>query len=422
MTPGAAAAAAGLRAEEPSWEDAPDEETAEDLAVHRFASLAEVPEDVWAALSEADSLYVSRPWSEALTRSNPALPVAFWAVAGPDGGWLAGAPVHLFDAAPPSPTYSPWSLHPGLVEDADAVRALPHALVGTRNGQGNGLLWAPGAAGTELRAAAVTALAAGIRAALPGHAVVWTYTPPALAHRLAEALPGARVLFADTTAELRVPEARAENEEPDFLGSVRASQRRRLRADLAAIAAAGGPVEPELDPEAVAGLSEELAPLLGQVMARHGHTPDVPALARYLRACAAPDLRPAAFVVREEGRAIAFSLCVSHGDEMSVRVCGLDHEAVEARGAMDYAQVSVHGPVALAARTGVRRIDLGVGTLDAKLMRGAHPRALATVVSLPSDGGHALLPGLELARLPLLVEQSRVLAARRPEGWSDLED
>ncbi|MEU5218609.1 GNAT family N-acetyltransferase [Streptomyces sp. NPDC020807] len=388
------------------------------LDVHRFASLAEVPEDVWAALSEADSLYVSRPWSEALTRSNPALPVAFRAVAGPDGGWLAGAPVHLFDAAPPSPTYSPWSLHPGLVEDADAVRALPHALVGTRNGQGNGLLWAPGTAGTELRAAAVTALAAAIRADLPDHAVVWTYTPPALAHRLAEALPGARVLLADTTAELRVPEGEAEG----FLTSVRASRRRRLRADLAAIDAAGGPVEPELDPAAVAGLSEELAPLLGQVMARHGHTPDVPALARYLRACAAPDLRPAAFVVREEGRAVAFSLCVSHGDEMSVRVCGLDHAAVEARGAMDYAQVSVHGPVALAARTGVRRIDLGVGTLDAKLMRGAHPRALATVVSLPSDGGHALLPGLELARLPLLVEQSRVLAARRPEGWSDLED
>ncbi|MEU3609881.1 GNAT family N-acetyltransferase [Streptomyces sp. NPDC035033] len=393
--------------------------------VHRFASLAEVPQEVRDALTEADSLYVSGPWTEALGRSNPALPIAFWAVRDATG-WLAGTPVHLFDAAPPSPTYDPWSLHPGLVEEPDAVRALPHALVGTRNGQGNGLLWAPRAAAGGVtaadRAAAVTALAGAIRAGLPDHVVAWTYTPPALARTLAAALPGAAVLLADTTAELVLPAA-AGGGPPDFLGSVRASARRRLRADRAAIDGAGGLGTPERDPAAVAGLSEELAPLLGAVMARHGHTPDVPALARYLRACAAPGLHPAVFTVREaDGRPVAFSLCVRHGEEMSVRVVGLDHTAVHARDAMDYAHVAVHGPLALAARTGVRRIDLGVGTLDAKLLRGARLRPLATVVSPPPAGGHRPLPGRELARLPLLVEQSRVLAARRPEDWNDLED
>lgn len=89
---------------------------------------------------------------------------------------------------------------------------------------------------------------------------------------------------------------------------------------------------------------------------------------------------------------------------------------LEGPDAMDYAHVSVHGPVEHGLRTGIRRIDLGVGTLDAKLMRGARPRALATVVALPPTAPHGLAAGLERARLPLLIEQSRchgLLAARR---------
>ncbi|MFA7762552.1 GNAT family N-acetyltransferase [Streptomyces sp. NRRL S-448] len=389
------------------------------LRVHRFESLADVPQDLWESLAGSDSLYVCEPWTKALGRSNPALPIVFWAVADSEG-WIAGIPVHLFDAAPPSPTYSPWGLHPGLADDADLVRALPHALVGTRNGQGNGLLRSltrrPSEAAFD---EAVAVLVSGIRAGHPDRVIAWTYAPMRFARRVSAALPNSVVLFADVTAEIPLPGPGADF--ADHLAALRGSSRRRVRADLKLIEAVGGVATPEVDPAVIEALCDDLAPLLGNVMRRHGHEPDVPALARYLRACAVPELSPALFTVRSGGRIVAFSLCVRHGEEMSVRVVGLDHAALEERDAMDYAHVSVHGPVEHALRIGVRRIDLGVGTLDAKLMRGARPRALATVVALPAASPHRLAPGLERTRLPLLTEQSRVMASLRPEEWDDLE-
>lgn len=380
--------------------------------VQRFREFETVPDDVWAQLGHADSLYVSRPWITALRHAVPTIPVEFWAI-WDDEGWLAGLPVHHYAGPPPSPTYDPWRLHAESFDEAhrETARDRPHVVVGTRNGQFNGALRRGSDVGNEW----IPGFCAALRSAYPDAVICWLYAPESLATSVASTSPKSLRMFADFTAQVHVTDGCQDFS--DFIAKARGSIRRRLTGDRSGIDRGPGLVAPITDLSTIADLSPVLGELLANVMRRHGHDADPAGLANYVRALASPELSTELYLIELAGRPIAFSLCVSQGSQMSVRVVGLDHDAVHARPYMDYVNVAFHSPLERGMARGATLIDLGTGTTDTKLFRGADPVPVDTLVLFPDD---MAVPEISTdgaqARMRELVTDSKALQSRAARG------
>jgi uncharacterized protein len=129
---------------------------------------------------------------------------------------------------------------------------------------------------------------------------------------------------------------------------------------------------------------EETGYLLGQLASRHRTRPTdwtgyVAGLARHLGAAAH------AFVARLDGASIACSICLISADAVHVRAYG----AVENLRSGEYFELAYRLPIRYALGLGIPAIELGPEAYVPKLLRGATPIPLWTVV-IPTQGDHAV--------------------------------
>ncbi|MFF4815464.1 hypothetical protein ACFY2K_12865 [Kitasatospora sp. NPDC001309] len=386
----------------------------------RFPQIEEVPESVWHDLRESSSLFTGRDWSLTLRRSNPDVPVEFWA-ARDSTGWLLGVPVHVYPQAPGRSTYDVWSLHRDDVVPAPGSehRARRHVLIGTRNGQRNGFLRSVRPQDPALAGRLVQAIADEHRTSVVGmlyldHALL-AEVRGQLADRLADRHEGWHAGFIDAAAELRVP---ADATDLDaFLDTVPDNhRRRRIRAELRSIAAEE-PAERIDSVGEIEELAPVLAPLLVKVNQRHGQPSDEASMASYIRAGANSGLQPQLFLTGTRTEPRAFSLSVQDDRLMSVRVGGHDADRLGNR-ALDYPRVVFYEPLAYAMRAGLKAIDLGVGALYTKMLRGAHTVPLYSLVRIPDDLPATVTTDGDRTRLAGLRAGNPKLSEETLLGWA----
>ncbi|MFJ9847174.1 hypothetical protein ACIRYZ_43475 [Kitasatospora sp. NPDC101155] len=378
----------------------------------RFPQIEEVPESLWYDLRESNSLFTGRDWSLTLRRSNPAVPVEFWA-ARDSAGWLLGLPVHVYPQAPGRSTYDVWSLHRDDVEPApdSEHRARRHVLIGTRNGQRNGFLRSARPQDPALAGRLVQAIAEEYRTSVVG----MLYLDRALLDEVRSQLVDWHAGFIDAAAELRVPAG--ETDLDAFLGTVSDNhRRRRIRAELRSIAAEE-PAERIDSVSEIEELAPVLAPLLVKVNQRHGQPSDEASMASYIRASANSGLQPQLFLTGTRTEPRAFSLSVQDDRLMSVRVGGHDADRLGNR-ALDYPRVVFYEPLAYAMRVGLKAIDLGVGALYTKMLRGAHTVPLYSLVRIPDDLPTTITADGDRTRLAGLRAGNPKLSEETLLGWA----
>ncbi|MEV7020605.1 hypothetical protein [Kitasatospora sp. NPDC093558] len=380
--------------------------------IQRFTQIEEVPESVWRDLSEPSSLFTTRDWSLTLRRSNPAVPVEFWA-ARDSAGWLLGIPVHIYPEAPGRSTYDVWSLHRHDLQPAAGSkhRGRRHVLIGTRNGQRNGFLRSARRPDPALAGQLLQAITDEYRTSV----VSMLYLDRALLDEVRGQLPHWHAGFVDAAAELRVPDDGTGAD--SFAETVPDNRARgRIRAELRTIADEAPAIRIDTVSE-IEALAPILAPLLVKLNQRHGQPADEAGMAAYIRASANSGLQPQLFLTGSLTEPKAFSLSVQDSHLMSVRVVGLDDERVGNR-ATDYPRVLAYEPLVYAMRTGIRAVDLGVGALYAKMLRGAQAVPLYSLVRLPDDLGVTVTTGGDRMRLADLRASSPKLPEETLLSWA----
>lgn len=380
------------------------------LAVRRFRRIEDVPDTVWRALSESDSLFTSTPWSLTLRRSNGTVPVEFWAVRD-ELGYLAGIPVHVYPHAPSRSTYDVWAMHERdfVPVEGTAHRDRPHVLVGTRNGQRNGFLRAAGRQVPVATGRLLEAIAAGHQDAV----VAMLYLDRVLLTELRPHVPDWTARFVDTAAQLTVP---ANGSGLDtFIATLDKRMRYRIRSELGDADAAH--VTRVSDPARIAQLAPVLAPLLQNVHRRHAQPADQGALSSYIAASAHSGLRPQLLVTGALDHPTAFSLSVGDDRLLSVRVYGVADPAPGGRRTTDYPRLAVYEPLRYAMNHAMRAVDLGVGALHAKLLRGAGPVPLYNLVRFPADLRVCHRPGGDRDRLAAIRAASATVSEMDTQSW-----
>lgn len=191
--------------------------------------------------------------------------------------------------------------------------------------------------------------------------VLALYADTALAADYAHVLPGRTPVLLNTEASLPVP--------ADFgaypLG-VSGQRRRRVHREWRRFDASGY----DLAVEPLDRCVEEFVPLYLQLERRHGAELDpddlIRVLAEQARSCGEAAL---VFTARRAGRLVAACLCFGDGVRLVARMFAADFAVVG--GAYEYFGVTYYLPVRYAIAHGYRHLHLGVGTVGAKIARGA---------------------------------------------------
>ncbi|BBJ37342.1 hypothetical protein SSPO_000600 [Streptomyces antimycoticus] len=370
-----------------------------------FPHLEAVEDDLWKALVP-DTLYVTPAWTQALARSRPDVPVVVVALRRPHG-WDAAAAVFLYEGHEPSPTYDPVVRHDWGWDEQEkaAARSLPRAIIGTRNGHLGGILRRP----DNDRSLQTSRLFEAVCEQFPLHVTSIPFLEPSLVPRSTPR--GALRILADVG--VYIPLADSAGLE-GVLRRLSSNGRRQIRSDLRTL-----DDEPLVTIESLDQLEDHL-PLLGVMLAnverRHGNPGNADALAGYVRSCAAAADVFRIYLSGPSDAPAAFSLLVVIGSEASLRVVGLDYDQMDALGKHHYHRTLVSVPLRDAARLGARRMDSGVGALDAKLQRGGVPVELTSLVHFPDECGLTVtVPHVANVRAELAAS-NRVLAAKWKKG------
>jgi len=340
------------------------------LEVRAAASLGEVDPTRWDRLAAPAGFYLSHPWLQSVEGDASARAEYLLAV---EGDALLGAlPVYDVETEH-NDFYRPASLVDGRWRGR-------YLLAGARRGYANGVLTEPGLAPARRRAV-LEALLAALRARVTARRVdgalfLYLDTPGAACLSALDAT-GRPLLTAATTA-LDLPG----RDFADYLGSRPGRNRTMVRKELAAFARSGLTA----GEERLADCWEEAAPLLAQVQARYGHPAEVAHLRALLgRQAAALDRYAVVFSARDGGRLVGFSLLYAWGDGLYERMVGFDYARL--RDAFEYFNLAVYQPLAYAYRHGLRRLDFGRESYEAKVLRGAHVRPLWSVAAFTPDAG-----------------------------------
>lgn len=379
-------------------------------AVSRYSDSRDVPPATWDALRSPDSMFVSKAWTAALQESNPDVAVEWW-VAEDEHGPAAAAPVHLYPGRPRRATYDIWHLRADALQphDSDALADTRHVLVGTRNGQRGGFLRRPGASRSAARD-----LVAAVHQMHRDSVVTLLY----LDDRTLDVLPtdggGWRSGFLDATAHFTLP---LDGGTGPWIASRRSKRtRQRVTRELAAHAAMD-PVQEVRSADVIADLAPALAPLAVNLNRKHGQETSEEAMAGYVRATVRCGLDPVLFTTGDEAGVRGFALCAVGADELSVRLVGFDYERTDRdQEPSDYSRVVLYAPLLHAIEHRLARVDLGVGTLHPKLMRGADVTPLYAAWSVPAHIGDSSTPD-DNARVRDVVAQCESVLAPLATSW-----
>jgi hypothetical protein len=159
-----------------------------------------------------------------------------------------------------------------------------------------------------------------------------------------------------------------------------------------------------------------LGPLLAAVQQKYGHRQSADEMrARLRRQGEHLASRAVVFACFDGDVIVGFALAYQWGDELALRVVGFDYERL--RGADEYAQLAVHAPLRYCYARGLRRLHLGTASYDAKCRRGARPRPLWAVSSLPGPDPGSLTRTARRIAASMPAHESASFTAQAEQSW-----
>lgn len=339
------------------------------LELSRYGSAADVPAAEWDALTDGATTYLSHAWLRVREAELPAGAVVRHVLVRADGGPVAKASLQLF-RSPPHPLYSPAALLGAGVGRPDEPVAFAAGWSEFR-----GELPGPAGGTPHRRVALERVVAEAMELAATGGArlLCFGFVPLDVAAELRTVLPADRtaVLYQDAECVLDTSWKTFE----DYLEWLPRNRRTRARAEARRFEAAGLRLR-ELP---LSAALDAIVPLNTALMRKYGHDVDETRI-RAVYTNQARHLDPVSSVLLAEdpdGGCRGFSLRYRLGDALYSRVVGFDYTRPSVG---QYFTLMVYDPVRAGVGLGVDRINLGVGTYEAKLGRGAHPRPLYHVL------------------------------------------
>ncbi|MFF0478803.1 GNAT family N-acetyltransferase [Streptomyces sp. NPDC004284] len=156
------------------------------------------------------------------------------------------------------------------------------------------------------------------------------------------------------------------NDLDGYIAGLRRNQRFTVRRELREIAERGI----EISQRPIGEEEPELLPLRGQLMAKYGAVPDPQREAgsfRHLREHFGPDN---VWIVeaRKNGALLSFTMLVRDGDQWTALMSGTDYQHPDA--SFTYFATMFYRPAELAPQQGITTISYGLGTVQAKRLRG----------------------------------------------------
>lgn len=112
---------------------------------------------------------------------------------------------------------------------------------------------------------------------------------------------------------------------------------------------------------------------------------------------------------------IGFSLAYQWAGELTLRAVGFDYEQLP--GAEEYAQLAVHAPLRYCYARGLRRLHLGTESYAAKCRRGARPRPLWAVTSLPGPDPGSVSRMARRIAAALPSHESKTFISKVERSW-----
>lgn len=374
-------------------------------SVHLVERADDLPADEWATLVARSSVYCTQPWLRHREQVLPSGGTAGYFLGSTDGTLVAGATAYAFDRAPHH-LYDLGYLTSGLVSDEDAERLHtgPH-VIGAGWAEFKGDL--PLAVDDVADADAVTrSLLEGVLewARARGAALVpLTFLGLADAMRVKRVF-GERATVVFSECEAVLPTRWADIEE--YLAFLPKRRRHRVRRELRDIEQAGRVIDyAQLDE-----VLDVVVPLNENLMRKYGHAVESMDLAGLYRSQSEQlSDQSRVLLLNDTGsdKVIGFSLNYRHGRGMYGRVVGFDYTADSHA---NYFNLVVYEPIRQARRAGYDFRHMGVGSLPAKLNRGAAANPVY----------HVFLDAAEkfpaLPDLPARVNADRISAFRAEYG------
>jgi uncharacterized protein len=166
----------------------------------------------------------------------------------------------------------------------------------------------------------------------------------------------------------------------EYVGTLAKQARTNVRRERREFAAAGLVLRARTG---VAGLDERIAALQLNVRQHHGIGGSVPSILQdFQHLGATVGDRIVTFVAERDGRPVASCLCLVDGDQLHIRVAGLDYAETD-RG-FPYFNTVYYGPIEWGVRNGITGYRFGTGSYRTKLARGCRPRPRYGVIRWPA--------------------------------------
>lgn len=357
------------------------------ITTSTITSVTEIGEAGWAGLTGAAVLYQTYQWQVWAEKYYPLDPL--YVVARDEAGALVGAlSTNIMREAPDRliTWYDPvrMFLAPHTSTDGANEAWFPVLLLGGCSGYHSEVLYAPhlDEAGRIAVRAALLAEAGRVAEAAGCRSTTLMYATEDVARDTVAGLDevglggsGARLIPSSAKAIIDLgPEP---TDVAGFMSRFPSRQRKKHRKEMAAFHRSGI----EVTEHPMTEVLNEIAPLAAGHQSKYGD-PTTPEQALDYWGSQAHTLgeNSVVFASRRDGVMHGFVVFYLHGDTMYGRGAGFDDEA----GPYAYFNLSVYEPVRYAVEHGIRRLDLGAGSYEGKLQRGAVNEALWSAVVPPA--------------------------------------
>lgn len=374
------------------------------MRVDVASSLRSVDPAEWDGLQSAAGFYTSHTWLLG-DEADPAAEVSYLTIRDGNGALIGALPCYR-----PRVTGNERYNLRALLGRADVPRSRALVLAGARSGYRCDVLVSDRLTPADASVVRTRLLReAAERAGRDDRQAVMLYLPANAYCQLAADVGGRGVpVGADATISL------PGGSFADWLGELPRKKRWSIRREVEAYDASGW--RTEVVP--LGTVINEVVPLLAALQHKHGALGDPRALTRLLaRQEQAFGERAIVFAGRRDGKLGAFTLVYRHADGLDIRMAGQDYDlAPEASYA--YFNVMYYAPIRHAYATGAAAVHLGVGSLRAKVLRGAR---LTSLWALPI--GWDWPDGVAAGAVQRVTDELRTeVGARAAEHFADDAD